>query len=237
MAQAKIGKLALGKVPRVVAIIDEPLPVKRVERIVDMGADILEIRVDRFAADIDAVAGYVRTLKKSLSIPLLGTITENAQNSGTRLGMFEKIVPLVHAVDIDIHAGIRDEVVRMASGRTIVVSYHDFRKTPRAAEMGALVDQAIDCGADIVKIAVVARKTADVASLMQFTRSRSENLVTISMGAAGTISRVVAPLFGSLFTYAYTTKAVAPGQLSLEALVEEMRLFYPSFDEKFNRYA
>jgi 3-dehydroquinate dehydratase-1 len=52
------------------------------------------------------------------------------------------------------------------------------------------------------------------------------------MGEYGTIARVLAPVFGSLFTYGYVTKSVAPGQLPVGKLIEELRLFYPAYKAK-----
>jgi 3-dehydroquinate dehydratase-1 len=70
-----------------------------------------------------------------------------------------------------------------------------------------------------------------VVRLLQFTAERKEPLVTLSMGEIGMLSRVAAPLFGSLFTYTFVGEAVAPGQLPFGELVAEMRRYYPSLAE------
>jgi 3-dehydroquinate dehydratase-1 len=97
------------------------------------------------------------------------------------------------------------------------------------------VKKAKSQGADIIKIAAMARDAEDVARLMCFTAARSENMVSIAMGEHGAISRIIAPLFGSLFTYAFVDKAVAPGQIPLEELVKELKKYYPGFNES-NRH-
>ncbi len=82
-------------------------------------------------------------------------------------------------------------------------------------------------GADIVKIATMAKSRADVVRLLRFTETCTVPVVTIAMSAIGTVSRVIAPLFGSLFTYGYITRPVAPGQLPVERLSEMRELFFP----------
>ena len=91
-----------------------------------------------------------------------------------------------------------------------------------------MVDRALLQGADIIKIAVMARSTADVTRLLRFTEDCKVPLVTIAMGPLGSVSRVIAPLFGSLFTYGFIHRPVAPGQLSVEKLIEERTLYFPA---------
>jgi 3-dehydroquinate dehydratase-1 len=52
------------------------------------------------------------------------------------------------------------------------------------------------------------------------------------MGDFGKISRVMAPVFGSLFTYGFLHSSVAPGQLPVAKLVEELALYYPGYEDK-----
>jgi 3-dehydroquinate dehydratase-1 len=83
----------------------------------------------------------------------------------------------------------------------------------------------------------MATSREDVTRLMRFTEDHAEPLVTIAMGDMGKVSRVVAPLFGSLFTYGYISHSAAPGQLSLEGLVDALRVLYPSYDRMFDQFA
>jgi 3-dehydroquinate dehydratase-1 len=90
-----------------------------------------------------------------------------------------------------------------------------------------MVKEAKAAGATIVKLATTARSRGDVTRLLRFTENANVPMVAIAMGPVGTISRVVAPLFGSLFTYAFIGEEVAPGQMSLDEMVLPLRRLYP----------
>jgi 3-dehydroquinate dehydratase I len=237
MPKAQIGSLVLGSVPRVVAIIDEMVPVQTALKFIERGADLLEIRIDRISAPFAEIMTYAKKLRKGVKVPIIGTIRETRGNKSKRQAMFEEITPLVDCIDIEINTEICQDVVKMAKGKTVIVSEHDFDKMPSDSQLVSIVNRAVELGADIVKIAAQASSFEDVTRLLRFNQDRGEPMVTIAMGEAGTISRFVAPLFGSLFTYGYTNKAVAPGQISLESLVDGMRMLYPAYDRMFDQFA
>jgi 3-dehydroquinate dehydratase I len=158
---------------------------------------------------------------------MIGTVRENDYTRATRSDIFKAIIPFVDSVDIELGTGISDAVLSAAAGKTIIVSEHDFASTPDTAALQSMADRAKKQGADIFKIAAMANSRDDVVRLLQFTYMCDVPMVSIAMGPLGTVSRVIAPLFGSLFTYGYLTKPVAPGQLPVAKLVEEMKLYFP----------
>ncbi len=85
--------------------------------------------------------------------------------------------------------------------------------------MGAL-EKMQSIGANMAKMAVTASSPDDVLRLLNVTRKANKKgrVITIAMGDAGRISRIVAPLLGSEITYASVGDAVAPGQLQLNEL-------------------
>ncbi len=224
---AKIGNLKLGKKPGIVAIIDEMISVEEIVLLKDKGIDLIELRIDCFAASIEQTVSYVKKIRSSVDIPSIGTVRETNLNRNNRLEFFQAIVPFVDCVDIELGTPISKEILACSKGKTILVSEHDFDKTPSVDDLQSIVDRALDQGADIVKIAAMARSTADVTRLLRFTEDCKVPLVTIAMGPLGKVSRVIAPLFGSLFTYGFIHKPVAPGQLSVEKLIEERSLYFP----------
>jgi 3-dehydroquinate dehydratase I len=232
MPKCSIGSCELGSVPRTVAIIDRHLETGDISRLQEIGTDILEIRVDSFTQDIQSTCAFIAEIKKACSLPLIGTIRENTGNSDKRLEFFKSIIPLVDTIDIELDNPITTEVIKMAAGRTIIVSEHDFQGTPDNDALHGIVDKALTLGALIVKIAVLAKNQGDVVRLMQFVHDCKANIVAFSMGEFGTISRVLSMLFGSLFSYGFVTHANAPGQLHISKLIEEVRLYYPAFDKK-----
>lgn len=232
MPKCSIGSCELGSVPRTVAIIDRTLWIEDIVKLQEIGTDILEIRVDTFTQDIKAICSFINEIKKACSLPLIGTIRENTGNLEKRLDFFKSIIPLVDAVDIELDSPINSEVIAMAKGRTIIISEHDFQGTPDDGKLNAIVEKAVSRGCHIVKIAVMAHNQDDVVRLLQFIHCCKANIVAFSMGEYGAVSRVLSMLFGSLFTYGYVTHANAPGQLSINKLIEELRLYYPACNEK-----
>ena len=223
----KIGDLELGTKPVIAAIIDEKIPLEKIQELKKEGVGLLEIRVDCFNRPINEVTQYMKEVRDTLLMPTIGTIRENDSNRDSRVDLFRQIMPFVDCVDIELGCGISDEVRRLAEGKTIMVSEHNFINTPSYTDLQMIVERALGQGAQIVKIATMALSLEDVRKLLRFTEDCDEPLVTIAMGAVGTVSRLIAPLFGSLFTYGYITHPVAPGQISVHKLLEEFRTYYP----------
>lgn len=229
MGNVKIGTVELGTVPRIVAVVDDVIPIEVLHGYREKGAALFELRFDLFTADFNSTIRYVEHVRNSLNAPFIGTLRETEENRIKRMSLFERIIPLIDSVDIEIDADINRKVIEKAKGKTIIVSEHDFEKTPSVDVMSQIVETAIDIGADIVKIAAMAESQEDVSRLMDFTKSRSENMVAISMGEIGKRSRIEGFKSGSLFTYAFITEEVAPGQISLDEMVEEFKARYPDF--------
>lgn len=222
-----IGNCTLGTVPRIAAIIDEFIPISALLPLINQ-VDLFEMRIDCYNESLDSIVSYLEKVRKEIGLPMLGTVRENDRTITDRVGIFKAIMPFVDSIDIELGAPLSDDIRKLAAGKTILISEHDFSKTPDTAGLQDMVDRAKKQGADIVKIAAMANSREDVIRLLEFNRTCNDPLITIAMGALGTVSRVIAPLFGSLFTYGYLTKPVAPGQLSAAKLVEEFHTFFPA---------
>lgn len=232
-----LGSLALGLVPRIAASLADA-DVHAHADAVRRHADIGELRIDRFTRHDPTYAVEVCRAARTLRLPLIATVRAADQggaatlSDGQRLALFEAVVPLVDAVDIEVRAAICEPVVTLAarSGKMAIVSHHDFTATPPDADLAALFDAAALADADVVKVAAHAASAADTDRLLGFLRARRERgLIVIAMGAHGVASRVFFPLFGSLITYGFVAEAGAPGQLPLAELHAELRRYSPTF--------
>lgn len=221
-----IGSCNLGSKPRIVAVVDECAAAGKLQ-LLRGEADILEMRIDCYQQPLDKTVHYLQGIRSKVGIPMIGTVRENEFTKHDRPGIFNAIMPYVDAIDIELGASISGEVVAAAAGKIIIVSEHDFIATPDVAGLQSMVTRAKEQGADIIKIATMAHTREDVVRLLEFTRACTDPIVTIAMSALGSVSRVIAPLFGSLFSYGFLTKPVAPGQLSVVKLVEEFRIYFP----------
>jgi 3-dehydroquinate dehydratase-1 len=154
---------------------------------------------------------------------LIGTVRENERTRNSRLDIYKRIIPLVDCIDIELGADLSAEVLAAAQGKVILVSEHDFEKTPDGTALQSIVDHAVRQGAHIVKLVTMAMSESDAWRLLHFAKASPVPIVAFAMGEEGRESRVKACDYGSLFTYGYITKAVAPGQLSAEELVKAVK--------------
>ncbi|NYZ73654.1 type I 3-dehydroquinate dehydratase [Candidatus Micrarchaeota archaeon] len=136
-------------------------------------------------------------------------------------------------VDVEVEAndGYKAEIAAKARGKgcKVIVSYHNHKRTPPAEELKRIIEWCFESGADIAKIACMVQSEQDTARLLSLLDSDSRGrLVVVGMGQKGRLTRVVAPLLGSAFTYASSAggKETAEGQISretLEKMMEELK--------------
>ncbi|MDP2928673.1 MAG: type I 3-dehydroquinate dehydratase [Candidatus Omnitrophota bacterium] len=229
----KIGKVRLGVLPKIAVSVNDTADEKRVK---SLNADILEIRVDQFKIlDPEYVNRVIARVKK-IGIPLILTVRSHEEGGEKnlpdelKLRIFKSAISLVDAVDIELKSPVISEVVKIAkkNKKLIIVSWHNFKLTPGDRALKGILNDALKKGAQLVKVAVRARKADDVNRLMKFTmQNRASNLITISLGKVGRISRLIFPMAGSLITYAYITKPSGPGQTPLKDLRRHLRMHYP----------
>src|SRR5215469_10025919 len=125
--------------------------------------------------------------------------------------------------DVEIETAERvpmKELRRALSPARILVSYHDFRKTPR--DLRAIVRRLDKIGGDAIKIAAHSSSVSDSLRVCELARHRRD-VVAIPMGEFGLAGRVLALRLGSALAYGSVEQSTAPGQLSLEAMTELYR--------------
>jgi 3-dehydroquinate dehydratase/shikimate dehydrogenase len=117
-------------------------------------------------------------------------------------------------------AALRDNMRALRrAGTRVMISFHDFRATPR--DLRAVVRRLDRAGGDAIKIAAEARSLGDSTRVLATARAR-RNVVAVPMGEIGLPARILALRNGSALAYAAVSKATAPGQLT----VREMRHVY-----------
>jgi 3-dehydroquinate dehydratase-1 len=191
-------------------------------------ADAVEFRLDLAddpLAQLDSYNG---------ELPLIATNRVEweggkAPNEQDRIDALERAVehPAVEAVDIEFAAlrtggcaGLPDHA--RAHDAAIIVSMHDFERTPDREAMYSMLAGAAEHG-DVAKLAVTASSRGDVLALLNATHDATADghrVATMAMGEAGRHSRAVAPLYGSKIGYAPVSEgdATAPGQYDLATL-------------------
>ncbi|MCI7216994.1 MAG: type I 3-dehydroquinate dehydratase, partial [Megasphaera elsdenii] len=116
-------------------------------------------------------------------------------------------------------------------GVTVIMSNHDFDKTPSFDEITGRLIGMKKLGADVAKLACMPNSAKDVLTLLSATEAvksqyPDEPLITMSMGKLGTISRISGEIFGSALTFGSAKKASAPGQLEVTTLQQILRALH-----------
>ena len=230
----RMGNKILGTFPLIAAAVsDSDLRLLRPADVKDIG--LLELRVDMFKnLSEDYVIKVFNQAKQRFKKPLLCTIRVPSEggkrhiDERRRRSLFEAITPLADILDIEIRSSLFPGIVRLghAYKRPVIASYHNLEKTPADSFFLAMLNKARRASADMTKLAVKAATMNDVAHLLRFTMDHGkENLITISLGTQGRISRVVNPLFGSLITYGYIGQPKADGQMHVRELADQLSLY------------
>ena len=101
---------------------------------------------------------------------------------------------------------------------SLLISEHDFKKTPSISELSKKVNQMSKFSNNI-KIVTTAKSTDDSTRVLQLYGKKGKvNLIAFAMGDSGRISRILSLYLGSPYTYVSLGKPVAPGQFSVDEI-------------------
>lgn len=109
------------------------------------------------------------------------------------------------------------------TGTHILVSWHDFKKTPSFHTLH-LKMQKMSKFSKNIKIVTMANSISDATTVLSLYRKQDANLIAFSMGDYGRVSRILCMTLGSPFTYVSLGKPVAPGQFSADEVKSIIRL-------------
>jgi len=184
------------------------------------GADMVEFRLDAMAPWAIDLARLVKAaaLPAVVSFRLPEDGGRRREDESTRLRLLNEALD-VGAAFVDIEAG-REAALADSAGGRLVVSLHDFDRTPDDL---AAVARRIEAGpANVVKLATMARSHADVLRLCKTMKDTRKPTLAFAMGEAGAHSRVLCLALGAPWTYAAIDDgaAAAPGQMSLSHMRE-----------------
>lgn len=194
-----------------------------------MGADIVEIRLDYLSEEFDKIEAAI----KGAGIPLIATNRKNEQGGKCEQNEKERVKKLIDLADrgfsiVDIETttrGLRSIVSKLKEkGVEVIVSFHDFNRTPNLRELRNIVISQIKAGADICKIVTKADNISDNITCLSLVSQMSQKtrIVCFAMGSQGLLSRILSPIFGGYLTYASLENGMetAPGQISIQHLKE-----------------
>lgn len=216
-----------------------------------MRVDVIEFRADYYdnVADRDKLMDVMDRLRAVFEDRLL-LFTYRSEEEGGELrhdwaeNMLDDIWEWIIAgkqadlIDIELKSG-NYRVARTAAkaheaGMSVIMSNHNFDKTPHDEEILEMFRQMEILGADILKIASTPKVKFDVQRIMDLTKDITSGktgadylehpVITISMGEDGKVSRTSGRQTGSAMTFASVDSGSAPGQLSLEEMFKALKV-------------
>jgi 3-dehydroquinate dehydratase/shikimate dehydrogenase len=186
----------------------------------------LELRLDylRPAKELNAFLAWLKRARpKAVLIATCRRGEGGGLFEGTREAQLEVLqraaVCGVDWCDVEIETARhmpRGALKRKLSPVKVMVSHHDFRKTPK--NLKAIARQLEQAGGEAIKIAAHCRTVSDTVRVCELARGR-RNVVAVPMGEIGLAGRVLSLRMGGALAYAAVERATAPGQLSLNTMV------------------
>lgn len=173
--------------------------------------DLVELRMDSIPhPGMEALQSFFEACPKPVIITIGGS-----EAFGTFSGTVEERLTLLRDaakagarfVDIDWRLSLELGEVEPPCHR--IVSRHELEGTPEnLAELDEQIREVLYEG-DAVKFVTHARCTEDGLRMLRYLRRARGGTIAFCSGAAGSFTRVLAPIFGSPFTYA--APAIMPG--------------------------
>lgn len=192
--------------------------------------DLFELRLDAFAAEIDASRGRIGKLGAEIIITARHPREGGAnQLSGQkRRELLLSFLPQAAWVDIELRsASVMAAVFEAARGKGVrtILSFHDLRGTPSATRLDEFARRAQSLGADLFKVATRTDTPTQLERLVSFfERSRpAQNVVAMGIGKLGRKSRLELARRGCPLNYAHLGVPRIEGQLSIPELRRALR--------------
>ncbi|MEM1657704.1 MAG: type I 3-dehydroquinate dehydratase [Candidatus Jordarchaeales archaeon] len=194
----------------------------KIERARELGADIVELRLDYLKErDFD-----VEKLVSRCDRQVILTVRRREEGGVFPLGEKERIRLIEKCimsdpdmVDLELSMGrkVLRRLISLCKERRVltVISYHDFEETPSWKVLKGKVSAAFREGGDIAKVVTMARSVSDNLQVLRLVSLYPQRVVSFCMGELGVLSRVLCTFFGSPFTYASLDAPLAPGQLDV----------------------
>jgi 3-dehydroquinate dehydratase-1 len=212
--------------------------------------DIVEWRADFFenVGDIKKVKTALSEIRTILTdVPIIFTFRSLKEGGDKEISTSYYIelnnamieTGLVDIIDVELfnEEKVVKTLVEAAHSNNVfvIISNHDFVKTPAKEEIILRLLKAQALGADLPKIAVMPTSTTDVLTLLDATNMMNEQLanrpiITMSMAGRGIISRLAGELFGSAITFGAAKKASAPGQIAVTELRNVLNLLHSNLE-------
>ncbi len=228
-----IGNLRRSDAPFIAGVVTEISDLE--DKLID-SIHILEMRVDMLPRiDEDYLDEIIRLAYQKNKVIIL-TVRSRIEgglieiHDKERQRIYSRYIDKIDAIDVEISS---EELMKRllpimkSKDKFIIGSYHDFSITPHMEALEEIFNKGKALGADIVKIATMVNTVDELTRLIEFTlMHRNDDIVTLGMGDRGRITRILNPVIGSLITFGTIKRSSAPGQLSVDEIIDYWRRLF-----------
>ena len=186
----------------------------------DVPCDVVEARIDLMSGKEKEALSCCKEIEVH-GKPVIVTIRLAVEggkwtdNDESRKDLFLNALETVSAIDIELRSKLLPQIYATATrqNRFVIISFHDFNKTPELSELDALLEKVKVYSSAILKIAVRAETPDELERIKTFLQKANRHKIcTLCMGKFAEESRVSLPVLGSCLTYGYIDQPVAPRQ-------------------------
>ncbi len=190
--------------------------VKKAEK----SSDIIEIWIDHIS-DLD-----LPTLMTFTKKPLLIVNKAKKEKGKWKDSEIKRVAALAEAsrlgakyIDIGIHTNpklIKELNAAKKRSTKLVISFHDFTKTPTERKLNEVVTKMRQFKPDIIKIATHCKNHTDtlrLLTLLNHLRSKGQKAIILGMGSHGKFTRIYGCYLGNYLTFTpLTSKQALPAK-------------------------
>lgn len=209
----------------------EPAELVRLLAAADRRADLVEVRFDRLAGEVDPAA-----LRAATPLPLLATVRRREEGGESPLSdaargelLRRAVAAGFDLVDVEGFSPLADDPAMLPLRSRTILSFHDLDGSPAdlAERLASLASRAPAA----VKVVTTAKRLGDARPVLALLRRPSTGvpLAAFAMGEPGRPSRVLSPLLGGALTYVAVPNGgtTAPGQFTLDEAIATWGLDRP----------
>jgi 3-dehydroquinate dehydratase I len=178
-------------------------------------ADAVEVRLDLWGGFLrDEIFEKMARLREKIGLPMIVSFRGGHPFPSWWQPVYWRALGNAALIDVEWNPKYpwRDIIKNVRKfGSSLMISHHDFARTPPAAKLAKIARAAYQKKADVVK-----------------------RLMTVmGMGPLGNATRLAAPIFQSCLIYGFIGRPTANGQLPYKELQERIRRLYPRYDQEF----
>ncbi len=237
MKKTGLDRFGLGPVPRVVGTLSKRRFLFSKDAPGTGECDIVEVRLDMIGASAHGWLDQCGNIEAAgwpviLTLRLAGEGGKWAGPDLAREPILCAAMENLSCVDVELNSRMFRPLRRKAEalGGRLIVSWHDFKRTPGHRELRNRLRKMLESPCVIPKIATMINGPEDVISLLKLLETEPDRpKCIIGMGDGGIRTRVVFPCMGSSLAYGYLDSPVAPGQISSCELVQFFRKLIPEY--------